>query len=249
LIAYLKSSLRPYFYKYYEYFHAIRALEWHSLGKWLHPAKGERILDLACGHGHFVRRAHRSGVKIFGIDTSRSGIRIAQQYNRPRGCGYAMADALDLPFCDAVFDKIISVCALEHFADDTTAVKEASRVLKVDGRLILSVDSLNHHGVTPRFRQRCKVEHFVNQFYTKEQLQQTLERAGFEILKIKYIVNTALSSLTYRIGCYFRWRGIDFMDFIIAICLLPACFILENILNAGSKEEGYIIVVEALKVK
>lgn len=244
----MKSKLRPFFYKYYEHFHAIRTLEWYLLGRWLHPARGERILDLACGHGHFVRRAHRSGLNIFGIDISVSGIRIAQQYNRPRGCGYATADAADLPFCDAAFDKIISVCALEHFSDDTKAVNEANRVLKADGRLVLSVDSLNYRGVTRRFRRKCKVKHFVNQFYTKEQLRQKLERAGFKISKIKYIVNTPLSSMAYKLGCYFRWRGIDFMDSIIAICLLPACFILEHILKAGFKEEGYIIVAEAIKV-
>ena len=67
--------------------------------------------------------------------------------------------------------------------------------------------------------------------------------------KIKYIVNTPLSSWAYQLGCYFRWRGIDFMDSIIFICLLPACFILENILKAGFKEEGYIIAAEAIKVK
>ena len=249
MFACLKPILSPFFYKYYEYFHAVRALEWDLLRKWLHPVDGERILDLACGHGHFVRRAHRSGLNIIGIDISLGGIRIAQKYNRPSGCGYALADAMDLPFCDAAFDKIISVCALEHFSNDQLAVKEANRVLKAGGRMVLSVDSLNYRSVTPRFRQKCKVKHFVRQFYTKEQLKQKLVRSGFKISKIKYIVNTPLSSWAYQLGCYFRWRGIDFMDSIIFICLLPACFILENILKAGFKEEGYIIAAEAIKVK
>ena len=249
LIAYLKSKLRPIFYKYYEHFHAIRALEWHLLGAWLHPVRGERILDLACGHGHFVRRAHRSGLNIFGIDISVSGIRIAQKYNQPPGCGYAMADALKLPFCDAAFDKIFSVCALEHFSNDEMAVKEANRVLKADGRLVLSVDSLNYRGVAPPFREKCKVKHFVNQFYTKRQLEKKLVRSGFKISKIKYVVNTPVSSLAYKLGCYFRWRGIDCMDSVIFVCLLPASFILENVLRIGFKEEGYIIVAEAIKVK
>jgi ubiquinone/menaquinone biosynthesis C-methylase UbiE len=231
------------------HFHLIRTLEWYVLRKWLHPLCGERILDLACGHGHFVRRAYKSGLNIFGIDISTSGIGIAQQYNMPPGCGYAFADAMNLPFCNAAFDKIVSVCALEHFSNDGMAIKEANRVLKPGGRLVLSVDSLNYHGVTSRFRQKCKVKHFVNQFYTKEKLTQKLVRSGFKISKIKYIVNTPLSSLAYKLGCYFRWRGIDFMDSVIFVCLLPACFTLENILKAGFKEEGYIIVAEALKVK
>ena len=219
------------------------------LRKWLHPVSGERVLDLACGHGHFVRRAHRSGLNIFGIDISDSGIRIAQKYNQPPGCGYAMADAMNLPFCDAVFDKIISVCALEHFSNDEMAVKEANRVLKAGGSLVLSVDSLNYRGVAPPFREKCKVKHFVNQFYTKRQLEKKLVRSGFKISKIKYVVNTPVSSLAYKLGCYFRWRGIDCMDSVIFVCLLPASFILENVLRIGFKEEGYIIVAEAIKVK
>lgn len=243
----IKKKLRPFYYRHFEFFHLVRALEWNIMSKWLKPTRGEVILDIGCGHGHFVRRAWRPGLRIFGVDLNESGIGIGQRYNCPSGCGFALADAMHLPFRNEVFGKVMSVCALEHFSDDEEAIREVNRVLKKDGEFVLSVDSLNYRGITTSYKEKCKEKHFVYRFYTNELLKNKLERLGFRDVGEKYAISSPVSSLGYKSGTFFRWRGIDFMDPVIFVLLFPFSYLIENIFGLGFDQEGYLLVAKAIK--
>jgi len=51
------------------------------------------------------------------------------------------ANMENLPFQDASFDRVLSVQVVEHLLDPAAGVRELARVLRPEGRLILSTDS------------------------------------------------------------------------------------------------------------
>ena len=50
-----------------------------------------------------------------------------------------LATAVEIPFTDATFDTVFSTQAIEHVADGNSLVREANRVLKAGGRLLVAV--------------------------------------------------------------------------------------------------------------
>ena len=49
------------------------------------------------------------------------------------------ADLCRLPFYDSMFDFIILMQILEHIGDDTAALRECHRILKSDGKVIITI--------------------------------------------------------------------------------------------------------------
>ena len=99
---------------------------------------GERVLDSGCANGRLFEVF--KNVDYFGIDTSERLIEIAKkQYPNIK---FQVADALNLPFPDNFFDKVYSISVLHHIPSEDFRfryLKEAKRVLKSEGFLILRV--------------------------------------------------------------------------------------------------------------
>ncbi len=108
----------------------------------LEPYSGQSILDVGCGDGRFCYELRDKNARVTGVDFSESAIRFARAFNP--GVEFFVQDVahLDLP-CQ--FDDIVLIEALEHFAPDRipAILQSLARVLKEDGRLILTVPSTN----------------------------------------------------------------------------------------------------------
>ncbi len=102
--------------------------------------KNEKLLDLGCGNGRLYKMVKDLGVLYTGIDLSEDLVKKAQE-SFP-GINFITGSALDLPFDDNSFDKVISIAVLHHIPSlelRKRFFKEAYRVLKKDGQLILTV--------------------------------------------------------------------------------------------------------------
>lgn len=94
---------------------------------------GKRILDIGCGVGAFVRRLREFSDDVVGTDIDReSVVRGAQELP---DLGLAVGE--HLPFADETFDVIMLHEVLEHVTDDVETLREASRVLRNDGRVVV----------------------------------------------------------------------------------------------------------------
>lgn len=102
------------------------------------PIKGGRILDVACGPGATTKRLMRSYAPdmITGVNISEA--QIAEARKRAPGCTFHLMDATHLDFPEARFDAVICVEAAFHFHTRDTFLREALRVLKPGGSLVLS---------------------------------------------------------------------------------------------------------------
>ena len=89
-----------------------------------------------------------------------------------------LGDALRLPFPDASFDRVMSICAIEHFDDGPHALSEMARVLAPGGELVMSADTLSRAAQWPElYRAHCERYH-VQRTYTHEQLTGLLAERG-----------------------------------------------------------------------
>ena len=101
---------------------------------------GERILDSGCANGRLFEVLKRKDVDYFGVDISEKLIEIARK-NYPEA-KFQIADALNLPFTGNFFDKVYSISVLPNIPSrefQLQYLKEAKRVLKPEGLLILRV--------------------------------------------------------------------------------------------------------------
>ena len=87
---------------------------------------GARVLDMGAGAGETVRLLNGMGYDAHGIDLE------------PRGESIERGDMLHTPYRNGSFDGVISQCAFFVGGDVTAALREAHRILKPGGVLMLS---------------------------------------------------------------------------------------------------------------
>ncbi|MCP3938685.1 MAG: class I SAM-dependent methyltransferase [Actinomycetia bacterium] len=112
---------------------------------------GHRVLDMGAGAGRHAFEALRRGATIVAFDYSFPELKtcmgtyfaMLQKSEIPEGgIGTAVrGTALDLPFPDGSFDRIIASEVLEHIDDDGRAAAELFRVLSPGGRIAVTVPS------------------------------------------------------------------------------------------------------------
>lgn len=172
--------------------------------------ENDKILDLGCGNGRFFEQFIGKDIDYTGSDTSLELIKIAQEKYKI-GTRFVKTEGIDLPFDERVFDTIFSFAVLHHIPSlkfREQFIKEAHRVLKDDGTLVISVWNLWQkkfipliikHSLLKLLRlskldfkdiyldfNKYKKSRFLHAF-TKKELRQLIEKNGFEIKKIEEI--------------------------------------------------------------
>lgn len=101
---------------------------------------GERVLDLATGTGNAALLAAQSGAAVTGIDASPRLIDVARgrAAQARTGASFVVADLQALPFPGNMFDVALSVFGLIFAPDAERAFAEMIRVLRPDGRALVS---------------------------------------------------------------------------------------------------------------
>jgi SAM-dependent methyltransferase len=97
---------------------------------------GQRVLDVGCGSGVFLRAAADRGARVSGLDASEALIEIARE--RVPDADLRVGDMQSLPFGDDAFDVVTGFNAF-FFADMTAALREAGRVTKPGGTVVIQV--------------------------------------------------------------------------------------------------------------
>ena len=112
---------------------------------------GERVLDMGCGAGRHAFELYRRGAHVVafdldadelaGVEKMFGAMRLAGEVPEDATAETVRGDALDLPFPDGHFDKIVASEVLEHIPDDMRAMRELLRVLRPGGELAVTVPS------------------------------------------------------------------------------------------------------------
>jgi ubiquinone/menaquinone biosynthesis C-methylase UbiE len=112
--------------------------------KMLAPSPGERILDAGCGSGIFSKGMISAGAEIFGLDLSLPMLTKSAEKHAGMSLFLSQGSMESLPFSNNVFNKTVSITAVEFIEDAKRAVAELFRVTRPGG--IIVVATLNSSG-------------------------------------------------------------------------------------------------------
>ncbi|HTZ19153.1 MAG TPA: class I SAM-dependent methyltransferase [Dissulfurispiraceae bacterium] len=138
-----------------------------------------RIADIGCGAGATVEYIRRTRtLNAVGVDISMA--RLREGLGRIPGMPLLQADAGFLPLANGSMDGIISECSLSVMHDRGRVLGEFHRVLKTDGRLLITdVVAENPEAIGPA--DFSKLPFCLSELATRESLSDSIARHGFRI--------------------------------------------------------------------
>ncbi len=134
------------------------------------------VLDIGCGDGVLAELIHRHVSSYTGIDHSETIVAAARErLSHASNCFFQQGDMHALPFDEAQFDQVLMLQVLTYSPDPETATREAYRVLRPGGKLLLT--TLNQHP----HQQHVKAFGHVNLGFEIDELARLTSHAGFSI--------------------------------------------------------------------
>jgi len=172
--------------------------------------EGDNVLDLGCGNGRYFKALKDKELNYLGIDFSEKLINIAREkFSDCPDANFKTGDVLDLKLPENQFDLVYAFALLHHIPSRGLRLKflrEAKKVLKPDGKLILTVwnvwnfnrrkiiknnllkliglSQLDFNDIKTSYGGLDKV--YVHCFKRKE-LKKLLEEAGFTVEKTGFL--------------------------------------------------------------
>ncbi len=139
------------------------------------PQSAIRILDVGCGTGANLEMLKQFG-EAEGVDVSVEAL----EFCKLKGLKVHKGLAESLPFANESFDLVTALDVVEHLDDDIAGLKEMNRVMKSDGKTLIFV---------PAFMWLWGVQDDISNHrirYTRQQIIERLNAAGFEIERATY---------------------------------------------------------------
>jgi SAM-dependent methyltransferase len=150
-----------------------------------HIPKDALTLDIGCGEGVVVEEFREKGYRICGIDQNYESDLVQR------------GDVLGLPFADGEASAILLLDVFEHlhYADQPRALAELLRVLRPDGKLLMTIPNLLHFNSRVRsfFKGRLdrtdiEINHVGERPYMEN--VRLIQRSGLRIESVKGLTLT-----------------------------------------------------------
>jgi len=199
---------------------------WDSIDESSKYAKG-KLLDVGCGDKPYYQIFSRKVDSYVGLDLHG---------------GDVIGSALKLPFKNNSYDTVLSTQVIEHVIDPQIMIKEAYRVLKKNGYLILTA---------PLFW--CLHEEPNDYFrFTKYSLSALLNKENFKIIYIKERGNWLITlgqMISIFLESSFNRVLLKYPKRFLQLIIQYTCYRLSRIEKFNRNKQaplGYIIVARKL---
>lgn len=147
--------------------------------------KTGKILDWGCKHAFdacLIKYHFDKEVELFGCDIQSEPYELFFESADLRFT--KLAHPYKLPYEDSAFDTIISSGTLEHVPNDMESLKEIYRILKPDGRFIITFLPNRHSYIEALCRLLNRTGH--TRIYSVKQVRNMLLHSGFVPLHHTY---------------------------------------------------------------
>lgn len=158
---------------------------WKSLAEaLLHLMPPLVIADLGAGDGSFALLLAQSAAQVIAVDSSEKMLDVGRQQAAGYGVqniDFRQGDMEDLPVDSASIDIAFFSQSLHHALHPSRALKEAARILKPGGRIVI-LDLARH-----RFEEAREL--YADEWlgFAEAELEQMLEKAGFANIRVAVV--------------------------------------------------------------
>jgi ubiquinone/menaquinone biosynthesis C-methylase UbiE len=150
----------------------------HRIVRLWRPRAGERVLDVGCGTGLFLKSlaAEHEGLALTGLDLSEpmlSRARRDAKAGRSPAPAFVEGSVYEMPFADAAFDVALNSISCHFYLEQVRAFREIRRVLVPGGRLFCAA-------LTAGLRGRVSLAGMAV-YHPVPVLEEHFRQAGFEV--------------------------------------------------------------------
>ena len=121
-------------------FNAHQEARFQWILRCLGDVKEKTVLDVGCGDGVLTYRIVKKGANAIGLDSSEDAIKLAKEIfsgkNLP--AKFILADAHEMPIENNSIDCVVLGEVLEHAAEPEKLLSEIQRVLRAEGKVVIS---------------------------------------------------------------------------------------------------------------
>ncbi len=175
----------------------VRYFEFNYANKYFEVIEHDRILDVSSPYLLGFYQSSKFVIDYHYINPDRADltnvISLSHKLNFKGNYSAKEIDALNLPFEDRYFDKIVSISVIEHIKDDgdSPALKEMWRVLKPEGVLILTFPVKNKYEIEYKSKDEYNLNlekktdrYFFQRIYDEQKIKERLLSSinNFEII-------------------------------------------------------------------
>jgi len=177
-------------------------LRWHALKRILQVEikDGLTVLDVGAYDGFIAHKLTEifPNLNITVVDLDISGLNIAKEHR----LNTVLASGLVLPIRSNSLDLVLCFDLLEHVEEDSRVVKEISRVLQRDGRIILTTP-MGNKSLIPFLNMTAINQQWghVRNGYALKQIQRLFEKNDLCICKSSKYCNI-LSRYAYYLAAF-----------------------------------------------
>ena len=142
----------------------------------------KKVLDIGCSYGWFEKFASKKTNEIVAVDLCEEGLEIARKNVKEKNVKFEKGSALDLKkYPENYFDVAVMFDVIEHIPKNTEkkALEEIKRVLKKNGKLLLSTPANNFSNFfDPAW-------YFGHRHYSKKKMRSIFEDEGFKVERME----------------------------------------------------------------
>lgn len=173
------------FYNHYPDYPALSPVTIKRFHEWLDEfekfRKTNRILDVGCGHGHFLIEAKKRGWEVYGTEFTQKAVDICTE----AGCKMQLGDLNAATFPGIEFDVLTSIEVIEHVSTPKANLEEYGRHLRIGGALYITTPNFNSFSritLKSKWRVITYPEHL--NYFSAKVLSRFLQKQGFKISKL-----------------------------------------------------------------
>lgn len=195
----------------------LLALEEPEVRRALGDVRGFDLLDVGCGTGRHAIRMAEAGARVVAVDFSESMLAAARAKPGAERVRFLVHDvSRPLPFADRSFDRVLSALVLEHLSNARPFFAELGRVVRTDGRIVVTAmhPAMFLRGVSARFRDDAGAEIRPRSYPAQlsDYVMSALD-AGLRIDRLsEHAVDESLGAALPRAAKYVGWPMLFVME-------------------------------------